>query len=186
MSCQSKASLRGTCRKYPRAPPVSEQSASSHNRYTHQGPGVPASDRVCQALLDVLTAQAQQTHDDGVETPWVYNAEAENEHELQFKVSEVYTLEVSRTERDDRGGDWRPMLEARFREKSSGRGIAPVLTDEFTPEGLRKVLVLAKMYAKDLKERGLCPKCEAEQKNLRYPAADFCEICCFRVALGLA
>ena len=37
------------------------------------GPGVPASDRVCQALLAVLTTQWQQTHDCGVETPWVYD-----------------------------------------------------------------------------------------------------------------
>ena len=103
-------------------------------------------------------------------------------------MSEVYTLELSRTEQEGRGGDWKPVLDARFREKSKpdGPGIAPVLTDEFTPEGLRKVLVLAKMYAKDLRERGLCPKCEVEHKNLRFPSAEFCEICCFKVALGLA
>ena len=62
----------------------------------------------------------------------------------------------------------------------------PVLTDAFTPEGLRKVLGLTKMYAKDLKERGLCPKCEGEHKNLCLPSTDFCEICCFKVALGIA
>ena len=92
------------------------------------------------------------------------------------------------SERESQNGLWKPMLEARFKRQAqpSGQGIAPVLTDAFTPEGLRKVLGLAKMYAKDLRERGLCPKCEGEHKNLRFPSADFCEICCFKVALGIA
>ena len=50
--------------------------------FNELGPGVPASDRVCQALLAVLTTQWQQTHDCGVETPWVYDEEAQKEYEL--------------------------------------------------------------------------------------------------------
>ena len=144
--------------------------------FNELGPGVPASDRVCQALLAVLTTQ------------WVFDEEAQSEYELQFKISADFTLELSRSERESQNGSWKPMLEARFRRQAqpSGQGIAPVLTDAFTPEGLRKVLGLVKMYAKDLRERGLCPKCEGEHKNLRFPSADFCEICCFKVALGIA
>ena len=51
--------------------------------FNELGPGVPASDRVCQALLAVLTTQWQQTHDCGAETPWVYDEEAQSEYELQ-------------------------------------------------------------------------------------------------------
>ena len=35
---------------------------------------------------------------------------------------------------------------------------APVLTDAFTPEGLREVLGLTKMYAKDMQEPGALSK----------------------------
>ena len=156
--------------------------------FNELGPGVPASDRVCQALLDVLTTQWQHFSDDGVETPWVHDEEAQNEGELQFKISADFALELSREEHESQNGAWKPMLEARLRRQArpSGPGIAPVLRDAFTPEGLRKVLTVAKMYAKDLKERGLCPKCQGEDKNLRFPSADFCEICCFKVALGIA
>ena len=124
--------------------------------FNELGPGVPASDRVCQALLAVLTTQWQQTHYCGVETPWVFDEEAQSEYELQFKISADFTLELSRSERENQHGSWKPMLEARFRRQAqpSGQGIAPVLTDAFTPEGLRKVLGLAKMYAKDLRSKG--------------------------------
>ena len=168
--------------------PLGEDLTNIIASFNELGPGVPASDRVCQTLLAVLTTQWQQTHNCGVETPWVYDEEAQSEYELQFKISADFTLELSRSERESQNGSWRQMLEARFRRQAqpSGQGIAPVLTDAFTPEGLRKVLGLAKMYAKDLRERGLCPKCEGEHKNLRFPSADFCEICCFKVALGIA
>ena len=100
------------------------------------GPGVPASDKVCLALLEVLTKQWQQTHDDGAnETVWVHDKEAQNDYELEFEIGEAYTLELSRTEEECRDG-WKPLVVARFREKArpSGTGIAPSFSEDFTPK----------------------------------------------------
>ena len=63
--------------------------------------------------------------------------------------------------------------------------VPPLIRGDFAPDGLREVLARTKAYTKDLRERGVCPKCPGDNKNLRCPSADFCEICCFKEALGL-
>ena len=159
-------------------------------------PGVPATDKLCAALLEVLEAQWKQTRD-GVDTPWVHSKEAKDDYALVFQITDDYCFKIGKRETED--GECAievtfyykhtlsqaPSIPQTFYPKRALLQVPPLIRGDFAPDGLREVLARTKAYTKDLRERGVCPKCPGDNKNLRCPSADFCEICCFKEALGL-
>ena len=77
-------------------PRISPGVAKMIEAFNEFGPGVPATDKVCKELLKVLEVQWQQTHDNGVETPWLHNEEAKDDYALVFRVNEDYCVEVGK------------------------------------------------------------------------------------------
>ena len=53
-----------------------------------------------------------------------------------------------------------------------------------TPEGLRDLIGTVRKMAKDLRARGVCPRCpDPASAFLRVPTADFCPPCCLAAAI---
>ena len=151
-------------------------------------PGVPASDGVCLALLDVLEKQYRHTTDGfAVESPWVAHPACSSGSllttELKLNISDAYFVEI---EKSMEGNNFdRPVVLAVFRAVANpGPGIAPHFQEDFTPAGLRKLIANVKAHAEDLKKRGLCPTCPGVHKCLRCPQAEYCEVCCLTLACG--
>ena len=162
-------------------PKISPGVAKMIEAFNEFGPGVPATDKVCKELLKVLEVQWQQTHDNGVETPWLHNEEAKDDYALVFHINEDYCVEIGKREEENGALS----VNAVFRHRRTLALVPPLIQGTFAPDGLREALTRTRRYADDLRARGPCPKCPDDAKNLRSPSADFCEICCFKVALGV-
>ena len=115
-------------------PKISPGVAKMIEAFNEFGPGVPATDKVCKELLKVLEVQWQQTHDNGVETPWLHNEEAKDDYALVFHINEDYCVEIGKREEENGALS----VNAVFRHRRTLALVPPLIQGPFAPDGLRE------------------------------------------------
>ena len=161
--------------------------------FTKFAEGVPADDATCNSIIAVLESLFKQEWDDEPQSP--YNEFRKYPWDvppgqchycdlgIPFKVGENHYVQISVSYADADDASGTLCLEAAFRTRPAQWGM-PIEARDFakTPEGLRQMIAWVKAAAKDLKVRGLCPKCNAA---LRIPTADYCAKCCLGASVDL-
>jgi len=147
--------------------------------------GVPADDATCNAIIEMLKAIS-----DDENSPF-YKATVANWNEndgspyhggqdVPVAVSEEHFVEIGFYSNEEGPGE----LFAFFRTKAHPDQCNQYHSKKATPEGLRDLIVDVRKMAKDLRARGVCPRCpNPATAFLRSPAADYCPRCCLAAAL---
>ena len=159
--------------------------------FTRFAEGVPADDATCNSIIAVLESLFKQEWDDEPQSP--YNEFRKYPWDvppgqchycdlgIPFKVGENHWVHMQVCYERPCGGDTL-CLEAAFRTIDVLGMLIEARDFAKTPEGLRQMIAWVKAAAKDLKVRGLCPKCNAA---LRIPTADYCAKCCLGASVDL-
>ena len=131
-------------------------------------PGVPATEKNLKSLLEELVDRCESEECDP--TYMVRSANAMPTCEFTI---------YSHRDPDDTSSAPQLVVYLRDVREYIAHKVFPV-----TPDGLRELIAWVKAVAKDLKERGVCPKCPG-QATIRLPTADYCARCSLKLALGL-
>lgn len=138
--------------------------------------GVPADDATCNAIIGMLKGLSDGDYDSPFRSATVATWQGNDGppcrggQDVPFAVTEDNFVEIGFYTKEEGLGD----LVAFFRAKAQHESCNQYHTKPATPEGL----------AKDLRARGVCPRCpDPATAFLRSPAADFCPRCCLAAAI---
>ena len=148
--------------------------------------GVPADDATCNAIIGMLKGLSDGDYDSPFRSATVATWQGNDGppyrggQDVPFAVTEDHFVEIGFYTKEEGLGD----LVAFFRTKAQPTFCNQYHTKPATPEGLRDLIVDVRKMAKDLRARGVCPRCsDPATAFLRLPAADFCPRCCLAAAI---